>query len=309
MKRFLLVVNLVWFVIVDFNIVINDVIFTVDLVLSKKVFDNRLILYVNQAWKNFSKCLSSTLKLVVWHQSEQVVDLMSSDVMDDAMNEAIVAIDSWQLSFNIVPLGIGEPWQLNWIVVQESDDDNVSSEYEAGDNVVVEQVEEAVGGTIEEHGGDPRGIRDQRAHDAHKVVLENFLEGIEVVDVAWAVSVEQVEPPSNWQTEAWWGWQTSKPLLGARIDFRFALWIKHLILIDIWCVVMVFAVSQFPWIEWSQNICMENGSNNVIYQWVRWETTMSAIVSQDEDRGVYSTLAKPVEWIEEPAVGRYHDFN
>ena len=77
----------------NFNIVIDHVMLTVDFELSKKVFHNRLAFNVYQMRKSFSERLSGTLKLVVWHQSEQVVNLMSSDVMDDAMNEAVVTID------------------------------------------------------------------------------------------------------------------------------------------------------------------------------------------------------------------------
>ena len=118
-------------------------------------------------------------------------------------------------------------------MVQESDDNNVSAEHEAWDNVVVEQVEEAVVDSIVEHGDDPRGIRDQRAHDSHKVVLEHFLKWIEVVNISWAVSIKQVEPPADWQTEAWWQWHVSRQASFGYVDLCFALWIKHLILIHI----------------------------------------------------------------------------
>ena len=108
-----------------------------------KRWDDRLIAYMDQFRKALPEVTSGLFQMIVGNLGKQVVDLVGADVVCDLVAPAVVAIHGADLTFDILPLRVCIPGDLELRVVQEGDDHQVGRGDEHRRRVVIRQTHHA----------------------------------------------------------------------------------------------------------------------------------------------------------------------
>ena len=72
-------------------------------------------------WEGFSECSCSFFEMIVWNLDEEMVDLMSADIVRQVVCPAVMTVNRTQVSTDKVPLAVGVPGNLYILVMEKSD--------------------------------------------------------------------------------------------------------------------------------------------------------------------------------------------
>ena len=103
-----------------FNAAWRKSVFTVNQPVVDERRDVAFVRFTNKARISFSECNCCFIQFVVWNFREQMVDLVSTNVVDKIVNhKTIRTINRRQISFDVCPLSIAVPRCVNILMMQE----------------------------------------------------------------------------------------------------------------------------------------------------------------------------------------------